>query len=121
MKVTRYTIERYSPSRKDWVDFKITFDDEEKANERATVLNFDHRREGLKFRVTAYEYDDEKPRLEKQIANITAEKEKIAANIKELKHDPVKEEIKAKTKEKKALEKEEAELMKKLAELEKDD
>lgn len=51
----RYKIQRYSPGRKEWIDFDNIFDKKKDADERKLILRVQHRGQGLKFKVVKVE------------------------------------------------------------------
>ena len=113
----RYSIERYSPSRKKWIKFGESFESKAAAEDRLVTLAYRHRREpDMKFRAVETDFDPELANKEAALQEKKSIKAVLTDKIKELKKDPKKEEIKSLTKQLKEVVVEEKELTEELKE-----
>ena len=112
---TRFIIERFSPRRNKWVQWKEHFKTEQQAQDHVDLLNFQYRVQGLKFRYQTVSYDPAEAKLKADLHETLAQQEQVQEQLADLKHDPKKAQIKALTKEDKTLQKEAEALRKKLA------
>ena len=111
----RYCIERWSPSRKEWIDFNEHFENKAMADDRLITLVYRHRREpDMKFRIVEKSHDPEKLNKESRLKELKTIGQQLKEKINELKKDPKKEALKSINKELKQLEQEQKALVSEL-------